>query len=96
MMGSMSFYRKTIPVVRALAIMFETAFPAYYEQYQAAFDAGVWMEDDPGPFLGRAVIYKLQGKLHKDRNDVGPSVCFPVGTYSGGEMLFPQLGAKFT
>jgi hypothetical protein len=62
--------------------------------YRAAFDAGVWFTDDPGPFLGRAVIYKLQGRLHKDRYDVGPSVSFPVGQFTGGEMLFPQLNLK--
>lgn len=95
-MHSVSFYNETAPVARTLAIMFEHAFPEYYEAYREAFEAGVWFRQDPGPFLGRAIIYKLQGRLHKDRNDVGPSVCFPVGTYTGGEMLFPQLKAKFT
>lgn len=64
--------------------------------YKKAFDAGVWFAQDPGPFLGRAIIYKLQGVLHRDRNDVGPSICFPVGSFTGGEMLFPQLNSKFT
>lgn len=76
--------------------MFKAVFPEFYLQYQEAFDAGVWLEDDPGPFLGRAIIYKFQGRLHRDRKDVGPSVCFPVGYFTGGEMQFPQLDAKFT
>ncbi|KAF8958777.1 hypothetical protein BDZ97DRAFT_1923398 [Flammula alnicola] len=90
------YFLATRSVARALAIMFETVFPDIYAQYQEAFEAGVWLTQDPGPFLGRAIIYKLQGKLHKDRNDVGPSASFPAGYFTGGEMLFPQLGAKFT
>lgn len=74
--------------------MFEAAFPEVYQDYRQAFEAGVWLKEDPGPFLGRAIIYKLQGKLHKDKKDVGPSVCFPTGAFSGGEMLVPQFGTK--
>jgi len=89
-----SYYHLTSDVANAIAVMFETAFPEIYKQYRQAFDAGVWITEDPGPFLGRAIIYKLQGKLHKDRKDLGPSACFPVGHFDGGEMLFPHLGIK--
>jgi len=75
--------------------MFQAAFHKWFEKYKVAFDTGVWFEDDPGPLLGRAVIYKLQGRVHRDRHDLGPSVSFGVGQYSGGKMLFPQLGSKF-
>ncbi|KAF9470463.1 hypothetical protein BDN70DRAFT_821347, partial [Pholiota conissans] len=92
----MSYYLATASIARNIAILFKAVMPEYYEKYRKAFDAGVWFTDDPGPFIGRAIIYKLQGQLHRDRQDVGPSVCFPVGDYSGGEMLFPQLGSKFT
>ena len=34
-------------------------------------------------------------KLHRDKNDVGPSASFPVGYFEGGEMLLPQLRTKF-
>jgi hypothetical protein len=89
-----AYYHQTKDIAVALAIMFEVAFPELYLEYQEAFEAGIWFQDDPGPFLGRAVIYKLQSKLHKDRNDVGPSASFPVGCFEGGEMLFPQLRSK--
>ena len=75
--------------------MFKAAFPEWHQKYSKAFEAGQWLRGDPGPFLGRAIIYKLQGKVHKDRHDLGPSASFGVGLYSGGEMLFPQLKAKF-
>lgn len=89
-----AYLYQTEDIAKALAVMFEAAFPKLYEEYQEAFDAGVWLQSDPGPFLARAIVYKLQSKLHKDGNDVGPSACFPVGKFEGGEMLFPQLKTK--
>jgi hypothetical protein len=74
--------------------MFKVLFPDVYERYKAAFDAGVWEKDDPGPWLGRAVVYKLQVELHPDKNESGPSVSFACGNYTGGYMLVPQLLAK--
>jgi hypothetical protein len=74
--------------------MFQVGFPDIYEKYREAFEAGVWVEGDPGPFLGRAIIYKLQGRLHKDRKDLGPSACFLTGAFDGGEMLVPQFRTK--
>ena len=65
-----------------------------YEVYRDAFEAGVWFADDPGPFLGCAIIYKLQGRLHRDMHNIGPSVSFPVDQFTGGEMGFPQLNVK--
>ena len=39
--------------------MFEATFPDIYKECMAAFDAGVWLQEDPGPFIGGAIIYKL-------------------------------------
>jgi len=81
-------------VACTIGFTFKAVFLEWYDRYQQAFEAGVWFADDPGPFLGRALVYKLQGRLHKDRHDVGPSVSFPVGQFTGGEMVFPQLNVK--
>lgn len=89
------FYQATEAVARTLAIMFETLLPEEYLRYKTAFDAGVWMEEDPGPWLGRAIVYKLQVSLHHDKNDEGPSACFPCGRFTGGALKIPQLNAKF-
>lgn len=91
-----SYYYMTKSVAKTIGAMFKYSFPEWYGRYEKAFEAGVWLREDPGPFLGRAIIYKLQGRLHKDTNDLGPSASFGVGDYTGGEMLFPQLGAKFS
>lgn len=83
------YYTMTAPVACTLSIMFETVFPDIYAKYREAFEASIWFSEDPGPFLGCAIIYKLQGCLHKDCQDVGPSVWFLAGSFPGGEMLFP-------
>ena len=74
---------------------FQVLFPDMHDRFTKAFRAGVWMKQDKGPWLGRALIYKLQGKLHADENDIGPTVSFPCGNYSGGEMIVPQFRGKF-
>jgi len=89
-----SYFTNTTEVAKAIAIMFKVAFPKVYAEYRQAFDAGVWVPEDPGPFLGRSIVYKLQSKLHKDGNDVGPSASFPVGSFEGGEMLIPEFNTK--
>jgi len=81
-------------LAKRLSQIFETLMPDCYQRYKTAFDAGKWVVDDPGPWIGRVIVYKLQVSLHKDKNDGGPVASFPVGFFSGGEMLIPQLKAK--
>lgn len=75
--------------------MFRVLFPEIYQEFQAAFDAGVWEREDPGPWLGRAIVYKLQVELHVDQQDLNPTASFPCGSFTGGEMVVPQLPTKF-
>ncbi|KAI0742300.1 hypothetical protein C8Q80DRAFT_1108850 [Daedaleopsis nitida] len=81
-------------VALILAEMFKTFFPDEYERYRQAFDAGVWLEQDPGPWGGRAIVYKLDLALHWDKGDGGPTATFPVGFFDGGIMEIPQLRAR--
>ena len=94
-MGTASHFHLTAPVALYLAALFKAFMPEQYEEYRDAFEAGKWVPGDPGPWLARSIIFKLQGLVHTDQNDLGPSVCFPVGFFEGGEMLVPQLGSKF-
>ena len=57
--------------------------------------AGQWIQEDPGPWLGRAVIFKMNVSFHRDVRDDGPVVTFPVGAFKGSEMEIPQLLAYF-
>ena len=81
-------------VAKILATMFEAIFPVEYKKHRTAFDAGVWIQEDPGPWLGRAIVYKLDTELHYDQEDGGPTAIFPVGQYSGGTLDVPQLRAR--
>ena len=92
--GVKSYLHGTRPIAFYVSSFLEAIFPNWHTQYNEAFRAGCMFNEDPGPFLGRAIIYKLQGKLHKDRRDAGPSVSFGVGYYEGGNIYFPQLKAK--
>jgi hypothetical protein len=89
-----NYYVASSPLAMILAKYFKKLFPAAYERSVKAFDAGVWVKGDPGPWLGRALIYKLQGSLHVDDKDEGPTVSFPCGHFQGGAMIAPQLDTK--
>jgi hypothetical protein len=89
------YYVASSPVARILAEYFKVLFPEAYEKSKHAFSAGRWIQGDPGPWLGRALIYKLQGSLHVDDKDEGPTVSFPCGHFTGGEMIIPDFDVKF-
>lgn len=88
------YMRASRPPALRIAALFQKSFPACYKKYKKVFDAGVWERADPGPFLGRALVWKLQVEPHRDGLDAGPAVCFPLGSFTGGELYFPDLGLK--
>ncbi|KAH9929037.1 uncharacterized protein BXZ73DRAFT_102190 [Epithele typhae] len=89
----LTWYNNTAELTAFLAGLFEGSFPACYETYKEAFKAGRWFQvKDNGPWLNRAVVWKLDVGLHCDSGDGGPTVTFPVGFFVGGHMQIPQLG----
>ena len=88
------YYSATRNMALQVAALFKAAFPAYYVKYKDAFEAGVWKAEDPGAFLGRAIVWKLPVLPHWDGLDAGPAVIFPVGNFSGGELYLPDLKLK--
>lgn len=89
-----SYFKSTESIAFQMGCFLKQVFPQHHERFKKAFDAGCMFGEDPGPFYARAIIYKLQGKLHKDKRDAGPSASVGVGNYEGGKMYFPQLGTK--
>ncbi|KAJ7206727.1 hypothetical protein B0H12DRAFT_1270400, partial [Mycena haematopus] len=89
------YYNLTDEVTVFIAELFKALFPDFYFKYRKAFEAGVWLSEDKGPWLGRAVVYKLQVNVHRDGLDGGPTATFPAGYFKGGIMVFPDLGSKF-
>ncbi|KAJ7933642.1 hypothetical protein B0H13DRAFT_1855888 [Mycena leptocephala] len=88
------YYRATREVAIYLSCMFEVAYPEYHAKYTTAFKAGVWEPADPGPWIGRAIVYKLQVSEHVDGLDDGPTASFCVGDFEGEPMYLPDLGMK--
>ena len=89
------FIKFSITIALKIEANFKALFPEYYELYKEAFDASVFYSDDPGPFLGRAVVWKLPVKCHVDDLDAGPCVIYNMGYYTGGKLLLPDLKLKF-
>ncbi|KAJ7906109.1 hypothetical protein B0H13DRAFT_1619670 [Mycena leptocephala] len=90
------YYRATQEVAIYLSCMFEVAYPEYHAKYTQAFKAGVWETADPGPWIGRAIVYKLQVSEHVDGLDDGPTASFCVGDFDGGPMYLPDIGMKLS
>jgi hypothetical protein len=88
------YFQATAETAEFLKAYFTVAFPEEFPRYQKAFEAGVWINEDPGPWLGRAIVYKLQVEAHQDRSDGGPTAIFNVGQYTGGELCLPDLEIK--
>ena len=77
------------------ATYFKVLYPREYKLLKKVFDAGHWLMDEESPFLGRAIVYKLPVELHADGKDFPITGTFPCGSYEGGGMMFPQMGAIF-
>jgi hypothetical protein len=51
---SEGYYKATAYLAKRLGVMFEVLMPQCHAKYQSAFKAGVWNQEDPGPWLDRA------------------------------------------
>ena len=84
----------TAGIADILGAYYKVAFPDQYQRYCQAFEAGIWHIEDPGPWLGRAIVYKLQVYPHQDKLDGGPAAIFNVGQYEGGHLYLTDLKMK--
>ena len=55
----------------------------------------MWFTEDPGPWIARAIVWKLHVNRHVDEQDAGLTATFPVGDFEGGYLELPQLEARF-
>ena len=88
------YFIQTCLLAIFLKELFKHLFSKQYEEYQAAFNAGVWYTEDPGPWIGRAIVYKLDVQMHYNMCDGGPTATFLVGLFEGGCMELPTLKAR--
>ena len=88
------YYLATQATAQEVSDRFKAAFPKEYAKYAQAFEAGVVNLFDLGPFIGRALVWKMQVQVHQDGLDEGPGAIFPCGYFHGGHLYIPDLGLK--
>lgn len=88
------YMERTSKLALALKEMFKVAYPEEFKIYEEAFEAGFWEAADPGPWLGRAIVWKLNVLPHRDGLDGGPTAIFCLGHFSGGEAYLTDLKLK--
>ena len=74
--------------------LFKLAVPSVHQRSAPVFKAGVWVKDDNAPWIGQALVWKLQVDCHWDGLNEGPAAMFPVGNFNKGELYFPDLKLK--
>ncbi|KAJ7817997.1 hypothetical protein B0H14DRAFT_1379582, partial [Mycena olivaceomarginata] len=93
--ANVHYFKATEEVALFIGEFFKVLFPEEYERYKEDFERGVWLTEDPGPILGRALIYKLQVYVHQDGLDRGPTASFPCGFFDEGAMTFTDIDAVY-
>lgn len=90
-----AWYHATEELATVLAAIFEACMPEEFAKLRKAFEAGKWFVGDPGPWIGRTIVYKLQLYAHFDPSEAGPTISFPAGYFRGGHFQVPRLGCQF-
>lgn len=95
-MAWQGFFASTTDITHEVGIRFKYFSKTWYHNYRQAFQAGRFFDEetDPGPFLGRALVWKVQVEPHVDTKDKGPSAMFNSGYYKGGALYYPDLKLK--
>ena len=77
-----------------LGIALGLSFPDIHADYSKAFQAGAVFEADPGPWIGRAILWKMQTDgLHFDTND-GYTADTAFGNFKNGYLELPQFQVR--
>lgn len=96
MMAGQYYLDASSKIGLVLSRMYEENFPAFFQRHKKAFLAGRWYRTLPGPWLGMAVVYKLQTHVHVDQGDgLLPVAIFCVGQFTGGFLEMPDLNLRF-
>lgn len=90
------FYLDCLEVNIRLDAIMEREFPIQYPIFRKAHLAGRWTEVDPGPHLGRVIIWKLPSEIHLDDSDSLPTIIYVLsGNYVGGYFDALDLHTRF-
>lgn len=90
-----TYYHRTDAFARLVNLCCKVFYPKYHLQYEQAFAAGKTNLFDPGPFLGRVLVWGLPVGNHRDGGDTHPTLTSPNGHFKGGPLYLPDLRLKF-
>ena len=91
-----AYYTRSYKAASFMNRAYRAAAPEDWEVRSKEFEKGRWLEHDPGPWLGRALLWKLQVSAHRDITDgkfhLGGKT--NEGDYDGGTAVYPDFGLK--
>lgn len=90
------FVSRTNSITVIASAICKAFFPQQHKQATKIFKAGRWFDRDVGPWLGRAVGYKVPTTTHPDEGDSGTTFITAVGSYLGGYLEIHDLAVRFT
>ncbi|KAJ3854704.1 hypothetical protein EV368DRAFT_36283 [Lentinula lateritia] len=95
-MAIQHWYEVTPEFGNLLSSVFNQEWPDKWEEAMKRFKAGKWQAANPGPWVGKAIVYKLTSSIHPDEEDAEecPTVTVPVGHFVGGHIQFLDIHAR--
>lgn len=95
-MCQQTFLTRTIAVTVIASCISQHFFPKNHKRALKRFKAGCYLGDDVGPWLGRALGYKVPTTTHPDEGDSGTTFITAVGSYLEGCLELHNLEVRFT
>lgn len=90
------FYLNTLEVNVRLDEIMKHEFPIQYPAFSKAHQAGRWTQVDPGPHLGRVIVWKLLSEPHMDDADSLPTIIYVLsGHFVGAYLDMLDLSTRF-
>ncbi|KAF9007272.1 hypothetical protein BDZ89DRAFT_965696 [Hymenopellis radicata] len=90
------FVERTQIITTIASALYKSFWPIEYEDARRTFKAGRYFRDDCGPWLGRAVGYKVPTTTHPDEGDKGPTFLTSAGSFTGGNLQIHNLQVQFS
>ncbi|KAJ7227036.1 hypothetical protein GGX14DRAFT_310934, partial [Mycena pura] len=89
------YFRRTDSFDQLVGLCCKVFYPVAHREHREAFEAGKREDLDPGPFLGRVIVWGLPVGIHRDGLDKLPTLTTDNGFFSGGDMPLPDFRCKF-
>ncbi|KAF9020256.1 hypothetical protein BDZ89DRAFT_1138765 [Hymenopellis radicata] len=93
--AQVAFIERTQVVTSIASALYQEFWKKEYTGALKTFKAGRFFSEDRGPWLGRALGYKVPTTTHPDEGDTGPTFLTCAGSFNGGHLQFHELRIQF-